>query len=273
MIQKHVGVITVCALSLALCSSDGARANLVINGSFEDTSNVTPPPYPGNIPGTLGVGGIGGLGYNTVATGWTSPETSYTNQTGYNFIFSPATASSTGSNGYNGGLALWGPGNGFNNGLTASPDGGQFVGADGDTRYNGRIQQTITGLTVGGYYQVGFWWALAQEAGNGGTPTAQWQVSLGSDTQSTPNVNLPSVGGFVPWMYQTLNFTATSTSEVLSFLATEGGPFGGPPFLLLDGVSLNAVPEPSSLLTAGVGISLFGIGAARRLRGRSGSAA
>jgi hypothetical protein len=57
------------------------------------------------------------------------------------------------------------------------------------------------------------------------------------------------------------------SSELFTFLATEGVPFGGPPFVLLDGVTLNA-PEPSSLVLLSIG--LFGIGAVRQLRRRAG---
>src|SRR5262249_26779586 len=145
-----------------------ARADLVINGGFENTANVTPPDYPGNVPGLPGSGGLGGFGYNTTATGWTSPDTSWANQTGYNFIMSLPAADTTGVVGYNGGVGIYGPGNGFNNGLMPSPVGGQFVAADGDTRYNGRIEQIINGLTPGASYVVGFWWAGAQETGAGG---------------------------------------------------------------------------------------------------------
>jgi hypothetical protein len=275
MTWNKVAVIVICALVLALLSvPGGARANLITNGGFETTANVTPPNYPAGppyfgAPGIPGSGGVGQVDYNTTVTGWSNPLVDFTNGTGYNFIFAPSTASSTGSNGYNGGIALYGPGNGFNNGLTASPNGGQFLGGDGDTRYNGPIQQTISGLVPGQSYTLGFYWALAQQSGAGGTPTAQWIVSLGSDTQSTPNVQLPSAGSFVPWMYQTFTYTASSSSEVLSFLASEGGPFGGPPFLLLDGVTLN-VPEPSSVVLLSIG--LFGIGAFRQLRKRAGPA-
>jgi hypothetical protein len=50
-----------------------------------------------------------------------------------------------------------------------------------------------------------------------------------------------------------MTFTATSSSEVLSFLATEGGPFGGQPIILLDGVSMN-VPEPTSIGLLAIGL-------------------
>mgnify|MGYP001017060695 CR=1 FL=1 len=116
-------------------------------------------------------------------------------------------------------------------------------------------------------YQLDFWWAGAQLSLTTGATTDQLQVSLGNQTQSTAVVANPSQG-FTGWMFQTLYFTAQNNSEVLSFLAV-GGPSGLPPFVLLDGVNLNAVPEPSTLLTASLAVGLFGIGAARRLRRRN----
>jgi hypothetical protein len=251
MTWKNAAGITITALALAASTGD-ARANLVVNGGFEQTTN-----------------GVGQLVFATNAIGWTSPDYSFPN-TGYNFIFAFPSADTTGSPGYHGNVALYGPGNGFNNGLMPSPNHGNFIGADGDTRYNGRIEQTINGLTPGGTYALSFDWAGAQMAGAGGMPNEMWQVSLGSQTFTTPNMPLPYPGGFTGWTLQTFYFTPTSASEVLSFLATEGGPFGGPPFLLLDGVTLDAVPEPSTVVLAGAG--LLGLGVVRRLRKRSGSA-
>jgi len=64
-------------------------------------------------------------------------------------------------------------------------------------------------------------------------------------------------------MHESFSYIATSSTEVLSFLAV-GTPSGVPPFALLDGVSLNAntVPEPESYTLLGIG--LLGILSVRR---------
>lgn len=116
----------------------------------------------------------------------------------------------------------------------------------------GPLSQTIDGLTVGKQYAVSFWWAGAQQAGFYSPTTEQWVVSLGDQTIATPTVNNVSQG-FTGWAYQTFNYTATSSSELLSFLAV-GTPSGVPPFSLLDGVTVQQVPEPAAwtLLMAGL---------------------
>jgi hypothetical protein len=67
-------------------------------------------------------------------------------------------------------------------------------------------------------------------------------------------------------MTQTFTFTATAATELLSFLAI-GTPNGVPPFSLLDGVSMTAIPEPSSSLILAAGCAAMA--GVRRLRSRS----
>lgn len=233
------------ALLALLITVPAFANNLVVNGDFETTTNG--PNFQ--------------FDNNTVATGWTSTNN---NNDAYNFIFAPGAADTTGATGQFGNLQLWGPNNGSNNGLPAtSPTGGNFVAADGAFQ-NGAISQTINGLTVGNSYTVSFWWAGAQQESFTGATTEQWQVSLGGQTQSTAVVNNAD-HGFTGWMAQSFTYTATNSSEVLSFFAV-GTPNGVPPFVLLDGVTLNAdssVPEPGTLALVGSGL-LGVVGFARR---------
>jgi Protein of unknown function (DUF642)/PEP-CTERM motif len=226
------------ALALLTLGISAQASNLVVNGDFETTT--AGPNFQ--------------FDNNTTAPPWTS--------SGYNFIFAPGAADTVGATGQFGNLQLWGPGNGSANGLPAtSPSGGNYVGADGAFEV-GAISQTINGLTAGNSYVVSFWWGGAQQSGFTGATTEQWQVSLGGQTQSTVVLNNAS-HGFTGWQSQSFTYTATSSSELLSFLAV-GTPTGVPPFVLLDGVTLNAssVPEPGTI-TLMLGGLLGGIGALR----------
>jgi hypothetical protein len=213
-----------------------AATNFVVNGNFQTTTN-----------------GNGQMGFNTNENGWTT--------SGYNFVFASGTADTTGATGSDGGLTLWGPGDGSNNGLPAtSPDGGTYIAADGAYEI-GAVNQTITGLTAGGMYSVSFWWAGAQQSGFTGVNTEQWKVSLGGSTQSTVVLS-NATHGFTGWKFQQFTFIADGASDVLSFLAV-GTPNGQPPFSLLDGVTLFATPEPATY--ALIGLGLLAIPAARKL--------
>ncbi len=193
----------------------------------------------------------------TEAIGWTSGTP---DSPGYNFLFSSGSADTSGS----AGLKLWGPNSGSNNGLPASsPDGGNFVALGGDPNLVLQpIEQTITGLVSGDSYLVSFYWAGAQQAGAIGATTDQVQVGFGTETQSTAVVANASKG-FTGWMAQSFTFTADSTSDVLSFFAVST-PAGLPPFVLLDGVSVTAIPEPSSLVILALGLAPIGVVTVRR---------
>lgn len=221
-----------------------AQADMVTNSSFATTG-----------------GSNGQIGYNgLVLTGWTNaPGSAATGGgTGYNFVFNSGTqADTTGVTSQYGNLQLWGPGNGSNNGLPASsPNGDNFVALDGDY-HTGAISQTISGLTVGQSYDVSFWWAASQQESFTGATVQSMDVSLGSQTIDTTPYDLPSEG-FSTWKPVTDVFTASSTSETLSFLAV--GNVQLPPFLLLDGVTMTPTPEPGTLpllitgLMGGLGI-------------------
>ncbi len=240
-----------CALAavVLLVATRDAQANLITNGDF--SSN----------------GGSGQLGATTTLTDWTGggQEGAYGGNVPPVFVFAPGTTTqlqTTGSTGdaFMGTIRFWS--------ATNAPDNGVIVAADGDSTFAGTLSQTVSGLTVGHTYTLSFNWAGAQQTSYDGPTTEQWGVTFGGSTQNTSIVDVPN-HGFSGWQAASMTFTATSTSQMLTFAAI-GTPNGAPPWLLLDGVSLTdttAVPEPSSLLILGIGtVGVLGVGLRRRFK-------
>jgi hypothetical protein len=244
--------ITLYAVAIAaLVSVPAFAADLITNGSFEMN------------------GGIGQLGDNTTAMGWTvvpDPRNSPTGPT-YGFIFGNSTAFAGGSPGSDGPVALFG----------SNPNGtaeGTFFYGEDTTFQTTMLEQNVTGLTVGKEYALTFGWAAAQQTGFTGATTDHWVAKLGSQMESTVTVTNPS-HGFTGWMDATLHFTATATSELLTLdgvgtcLAGSCGETesGAPPFALIDSVALNGVPEPSTwamMLLGFAGLGYAGLRSRRR---------
>jgi hypothetical protein len=178
---------------------------------------------------------------------------------------------------FNNNVWFWGPDNTspVANGFTASPNGGAFAALDSYVTANagvtvGPISQTINGLVAGKTYALSFYWAGAQQAGYTGATTDQLLVSLGAQTVDTSILNVASQG-FSGWTQTTLDFTATGTSELLSFLAQGTPAVTDPPFALLDGVDLEQVtpPAPDVASTLGLfGFAAVALGFAGRRYGR-----
>lgn len=251
------------------------RANLVQDGNFLsfDTLNGSPlsEPFITPIFGQIG----------TVTPGSTFLTSDYWTSTGYNFVYNASNVDmGTQANGSNitsgpkknrmyqipgegyvtvanntdiGNTYMWGTNNGGLKTFTDPPGGGNFIASD-PVYETGPIEQTITGLVAGQVYALSFYWGAAQQQAYDGATTEFWSVTLGSQTFSTPVYHLAS-HDFSGWMQQTFYYTATSNTEVLSFLAG-GGPTGLPPFVLLGNVNLELVPEFSS----GMLFSFFGLG-------------
>jgi len=141
---------------------------------------------------------------------------------------------------------------------------GNFVVLDGDSSVSGYLWQTINNLVVGQDYRLTFDWAAGQLASRTGATTDSVTYGFGSQIFSTPTVAVAS-GGSAPWQTVSQMFRATSTSQALGFLAN-GTPNGLPPVVLLDNVSLSAVPEPATWGLMLVGFGLVGAGMRTRRR-------
>ena len=245
------------AIASSVSSWGVARAdftNLITNGSFETTTAIAQIAGPDNNT----------AGYAKV-TGWSVPTGG--NKKSYSFVFGhngsgATTADSIGSKSpqFNNYLKLYGPGNGHNNGLVASPDGGNFLGMDGAYQNpapgHGAISQQVTGLTPGKSYRISFYDAAAQQNTFKGSTHDQWNVTFGGTTQKSTLYNIPEAG-FSGWHKQSMVFTATQSTQTLSFFAVSG-PSGTPPFALLDGVTCYETPLPSALSLSLIGFLILG---------------
>jgi hypothetical protein len=111
------------------------------------------------------------------------------------------------------------------------------------------VSQTVNGLTVGQQYLL--FWAYGDRPGSGPQQLDVYfggnLVTIDSDTAATDG------NASLVWFPQSFIATATSTSEVLSFAAVNVGglsSYGNE----IDGVSLQSIPEPATLLLLAPGL-------------------
>jgi len=228
--------------------------NLVTNGSFEQGSAMYSTTQGGQIT-------------SSDLTGWTTSACQLNCGSGPNSLFMFLAASGT----YNStvysyvtnGVDFQGTTINFWSGPGVSPDGGNAITQDAGNEL-GALQQQISGLIVGDHYKLTFYQATMQAVDANATNsfTANWQVSLGGSTQNSASM-VNAAKGYTGWQQVTMTFTATSASELLSFLAISAD-VGQPPFVLLDGVTLYDIPEPTSLAALALGVGAVFVARRRR---------
>lgn len=284
----RIRIMALLAAIMPFAATPAFAANLIVNGDFESVTGFGSNPAHSTLIGTYSNGTAAESNTLPQATGWQTH--------GYNFVFMETSPGNTGAD--DGPLtgaytnntpdlnpniserdpsrfSLWGPDNGSANGMTTSPTGGSFLGADAAFG-NEPIFQVINGLEAGTVYKLTFWWAAAQQAGYYQDTTEAWSVCFGTcdftrvdydglatynvgpndEIYTTATVTTPEKG-FIPWQMETMYFTATSTSQTLSLLS-HGTPIGQPPFALLDGLNMEAIPEPTTWAMMLIGFGLIG---------------
>jgi hypothetical protein len=248
MRMRLLSTVAVVAAAAAISSSASAF-EFVTNGGFETTTYTQNTQFGGQSGGAY----VASQG----VTGWTGAG-----GTALQFYFFGGTQTTVNPidrfNDPNDTLDLASAG--------FSPNGGNFVGLDGDQDPNvavqGSISQVINGLVIGEFYNLNFNWGAAQLFNRNGPTTEQLRITFGGDTVTTGVLAIPNQG-FSGWQTGHFQFQASSTSQTLSFLSV-GTPFGLPPIAVLDGVSLTAVPEPTTWAMMLLGFG--GIGAMIRRR-------
>lgn len=236
-------------LAALLATPAFAGPNLITNGSFEYSSGTTQAAPCQVGYNCSGVGSsIAGWTMDTSST-YPAPGTppqpdDYSWLPGYTFVMTSTNSAD---------------GNAGNVTLYSSPgpeDGLNFLAQDA-IYHPDAIQQTVD-LVNGQPYDLTFYWATGQQTGFSGDTNDEWQVSLGGSVLDTTNQTFNPSHGSTGWVEFNIPFTWTGATgpTVLSFLDICPGPASacglgadtsnGPPFSLLDNVSLTTVPEPST---------------------------
>ena len=252
----------------ACLGSTAEATNLVLNGGFEQNSyqptnttySITNPGVPANDRGKI---------TDWIVSG--STPTAFWNAI---YIYDNPIAGSS-PNPMPAAYRTCDPSFGFQTGAACqNPAGpGYFVNLDGDPGFPTAISQKIIGLEVGKKYELTFSWAAVQRIDATGLTSDEFlEVSLGNlfftpnifpGPLSDPKQSLPT-HGFSGWFTTTYKFSWDGSSDVLRFLA-HGNPGGLPPTVNLDGISLTAVPEPTTwALLIAAGFGLVGVGTRRR---------
>jgi hypothetical protein len=133
-------------------------------------------------------------------------------------------------------------------------EGNQYLDLVGQAN-GGTISQSFA-TVVGQVYALNFWYSHNLFAGLSAAEARLSAGNLSDNIRHTGGNN-----GNLAWQFYSNSFTATSASTTLTFVNTVGGQNEG---VLLDAVSVMAVPEPSTWAMLILGFGLLGAGMRRR---------
>jgi choice-of-anchor C domain-containing protein len=125
----------------------------------------------------------------------------------------------------------------------------------------GKISQTITGLTKGHEYEISFWLAGNPDGGPGGK-TGTIKVTANGTAYKFDYPVTDQTHSNMDWVPETLDFTATGKTTLLQFVSTTNSPYGP----VIDNVGIMSIPEAPTWGMMLVGFA--GIGFAAFSRGR-----
>ena len=145
------------------------------------------------------------------------------------------------------------------NGYWQAPDGTHSIDLNGVSV--GGVEQSIA-TTAGQQYLLSF-----QMSGNPDIGSGTRTMQVGAGGASAPYSYTFTVGpnghSNMNWVTDTLRFTATGPTTLISFASTSNGNCCWGP--ALDNVSISAVPEPTTWAMMFLGMGLIGVAARRRV--------
>jgi len=162
-------------------------------------------------------------------------------------------------------------------GYSSGSGGAGVVAGAASSAFNLGFMQSVSGVQVSPQYGVSFLQAstpstqtsakAGHASGSSGGSIEQWQVTYGSSSQ--PAAVLTSVEGSVGWSSVGMQFSATSSAQMQTYMASgpSGLMGGGPQFSPLIGAPLpGSVPEPSALLLVAVAMGALWLQRRRQAR-------